>query len=319
MFDTFFHKSFRHNRYMEIIDKLINSLEVRVEPFAICDVRCGNHLNIESDEYTTIHYVLAGTGNLIINRNKKIDLQSDQMILIPKGLEQRIESLKSDSESVSKPSLCLQPAESIHWLKAGSGTTDIILACGRIHVTYGHDVNIFDFLAEPLIKSFQESNYIRNAFEAMLLEFSKPQLGTIALASTLMKQCLILLLRRLHAEQDWRIPWLAVVENPRLENALRAILDAPEKNHTVEMLAELSFMSRSTFTEHFTKAFGQPPHDFLTNYRLRRAAQLLSTSNIAVETIANQVGYHSRSSFSRAFKSLYKEDPTTYRNNKNFV
>ncbi len=82
----------------------------------------------------------------------------------------------------------------------------MILACGRVHVTYSHSVDVFSLLAEPLIESFRDFVYIRGAFEAMLVELSKPQLGTLALASTLMKQCLILLLRRLHEHKDWCFP-----------------------------------------------------------------------------------------------------------------
>ncbi len=300
---------------MEITDKLLNALEVRVEPFAICDVRCGYHLDIAPDDYNTIHYMLAGHGQLSSNNGKAISLEADQMILVPAGVSQRIESLQDSSRRSTASSLCLQPTEDMHWLKAGEGATDVVLACGRVHASYGQGVDIFSLLAEPLVESFQDSIYIRGAFEAMLAEFSRPQLGTLALASTLMKQCLILLLRRLHEQQDWRFPWLAILENPRLENALRVMLDAPEKQHRVEELAELACMSRSSFSEHFTKAFGQPPHEFLTNYRLRRAAQLLTTGDLPIKNIADRVGYQSRSSFSRAFKSLYAVDPAAYRKN----
>lgn len=305
--------NFKHNPPMDITDKLLNALEVRVEPFAICDVRCGCHLDVNAEACTTIHYTLSGSGQITVNKDKVVQLRADQIILIPPGMSQRIESKKPDDFSTTRPSHCLKPADGLHWLKAGNGNTDIILACGRIHVTYGKDLDIFGLLAEPIVESFQDSIYIRGAFEAMLHEFSSPKLGTLALTSTLMKQCLILLLRRLHEQQDWRIPWLAVLDNPRLENALRAMLDAPEKNHRVEDLAELAFMSRSSFTEHFTKTFGQPPHDFLTNYRLRRAAQLLTTSELPVKNVADKVGYQSRSSFSRAFKTMYGQDPASYR------
>jgi AraC-like DNA-binding protein len=298
---------------MDISDKLLSSLEVSVEPFAICDVRCGYHLDIEPDDHNTIHYMLAGKGRLVTGDGKVIPLQSDEMILLPSGVSHRIQSLQSSTVETSTSSICLQPSADLRWLKSGEGATDVILACGRVHVTYGHSVDVFSLLAEPLIESFRDSIYIRGAFEAMLVEFSKPQLGTLALASTLMKQCLILLLRRLHEQKDWRSPWLTLLDNPRLENPLRIMLDTPEKSHNVEELAELACMSRSSFTEHFTRAFGLPPHEFLTNHRLRRAAQLLMTGDLPIKNIADKVGYQSRSSFSRAFKLMYSIDPTAYR------
>ena len=302
-----------HNSRMDITDRLLSALEVQVEPFAICDVRCGCQLDIQGDDHNTIHYALAGRGLLSTDKGESIPLDTDQMILVPRGTAQRVTSQKS-TEAVDLDSpLCVQPADGLHWLKAGSGTPDIVLACGRIVVTWGQDVDIFGLLVEPIVESFADSEFIRTAFETMLREFSQPQLGTLAMASTLMKQCLILLLRRLHERRDWRIPWLAVLDNPRLEQPLRAMLDSPEKNHRVEDLADLAYMSRSSFSEHFSRTFGQPPHEFLAGFRLRRAAQLLANSDLPVKLVADRVGYQSRSSFSRAFKSAYGKDPAGYR------
>ena len=298
---------------MEITGKLLNALEVKVEPFAICDIRRGCYLNIEADNYNTIHYTLAGSGILMADGGAEIPLQTDQMILVPRGVRQRIESTRSKDQGSAESSIYLQPNKSLHWLKGGEGPTDIVLACGRIHVTYGQDVDIFNMLNEPLVEPFGDSAYIRGAFEEMLHEFGNPQLGTLALTSSLMKQCLIMLLRRLHSRQDRRIPWLAVLDNPRLEQALRVMFDEPNKKHRVEDLADQACMSRSSFSEYFMRTFGQPPHEFLTNYRLRQAAQMLSLGELPVGIIANRVGYQSRSSFSRAFKALYGNDPASYR------
>lgn len=148
---------FAHNAAMDITDKLLNALEVRVEPFAICDVRCGRHLDVKAEACTTIHYTLSGNGQITVNKDKVIPLKADQIILIPPGMSQRIESQQSDNFIGTKPSHCLKPAEGLHWLKAGTGDTDIILACGRIHVTYGKDLDIFGLLAEPIVESFQNS------------------------------------------------------------------------------------------------------------------------------------------------------------------
>lgn len=298
---------------MELTDALLSALEVVVEPFAVCDVRGGQYLDLEPDASNSIHYVLSGSGRLLSAGYAAIDLQVDQMVLIPKGLSHRIESRQIEELSENKASLCLQPSESLTWLQSGDGGTDIVLACGRIHATYGQDIDIFDLLDQPLLQSFESSEYIRGSFQAMLREFCEPQLGTMALTSSLMKQCLIMLLRQLQQQQDRRIPWLAVLDSPGLQKALKAIFNTPEKNLRVEELADLAHMSRSAFSEHFAKVLGLPPHEFLANYRLKRAALLLQTTNLPVNSIADQVGYKSRSSFSRAFKSVYQVDPATYR------
>jgi AraC-like DNA-binding protein len=299
---------------MNITDTLLGGLDVSIEPFAVCDVRAGRYMDLQADASVAIHYVLSGTGKLTTARGDMVDLAADQMILVPKGLSHRIESNAPITQSdYSASSDCLQPSESLAWLKAGEGNTDVVLACGRIKATYGNEVDIFNLLDQPLEESFSEMAHIRGAFQAMLQELCNPQLGTLALTSTLMKQCLILFLRRIQERQDSRIPWLAVLNNRGLQLALQAIISEPAKQFSVEDLAEIAAMSRSTFSEQFSKALGQSPHVFLRTYRLQSAARLLSCTDKPVESVASQVGFSSRSSFSRAFKSVYGCDPATYR------
>jgi AraC family transcriptional activator of mtrCDE len=108
----------------------------------------------------------------------------------------------------------------LRWQRAGSGGEDLILACGRLHVTYGQEIDLFGMLNKPLAESFEESVVLRSVFEAILQEFSSPKIGTVALTGTLMKQCLILLLRRLQENRDTRIPWIAVLHEKGLQRAL---------------------------------------------------------------------------------------------------
>ena len=78
---------------MDITDKLLNALEVRVEPFAICDVRHGSHLDVGAEECTTIHYTLAGNGEITANGNETIRLETDQVILIPPSFRYHVLSM----------------------------------------------------------------------------------------------------------------------------------------------------------------------------------------------------------------------------------
>ena len=298
---------------MQLTDTFLGALDVQVEPFAICDVRSGSYLDLAADQSTTIHYVLTGSGSLISGSGEVIDLQPDQMVLIPEGLTQHIESRHSSGTAKTTSTLCSQPADNIEWLKSGTGDTDLLLACGRIQATLGQGVDVFNLLDQPIVESFEDSEFIRLAFESILREFCQPQLGTHAIAGSLMKQCLILMMRRLHEKNDWRLPWLAVLDNPGLQSALSVMLKSPELNHRVDDLADLACMSRSSFSEHFTRALGQAPHEFISSYRLKRAAWLLATTSLPVKSIAAKVGYKSRSSFSRAFKTHYQQDPAGYR------
>jgi transcriptional regulator GlxA family with amidase domain len=72
-------------------------------------------------------------------------------------------------------------------------------------------------------------------------------------------------------------------------------------------------MSRSAFSEHFSKTFGRTAMEFVKGVRLRRAAELLVTTKRPIKAIAVDVGYHSRSHFTRAFKETHGLNPAAYR------
>lgn len=52
---------------------------------------------------------------------------------------------------------------------------------------------------------------------------------------------------------------------------------------------------------------------YLTEYRLTRAAELLGISNFSIEIVAEYSGYHDPLVFSKAFKRKFALTPSQYR------
>jgi AraC family transcriptional activator of mtrCDE len=72
-------------------------------------------------------------------------------------------------------------------------------------------------------------------------------------------------------------------------------------------------MSRSKFAKVFQETLGTPPIEFVTRARLTQARDLLVTTSMPISTIANRVGFASRSHFSRAFRNAFGSDPSGMR------
>ena len=53
--------------------------------------------------------------------------------------------------------------------------------------------------------------------------------------------------------------------------------------------------------------------DYLKTLRLRRAAELLSGSDLPIKVVTGRVGFESRSYFTRAFRAFSGLHPTEYR------
>lgn len=106
---------------------------------------------------------------------------------------------------------------------------------------------------------------------------------------------------------------MSALDDPRLARVVQTILDNPDQSHTLESLADVAHMSRSTFIRHFSQCFGRTPMDYLRDVRLRRGAQLLQVSGQSVDGIAGKVGFASRSHFSHAFQEQYGCSPMEFR------
>jgi AraC-like DNA-binding protein len=87
----------------------------------------------------------------------------------------------------------------------------------------------------------------------------------------------------------------------------------PDQNWTAEQLAGLVGLSRSAFAERFTTLIGQPPMQYLGQWRMQLAAQRLRASRDPLARIAAEIGYDSEAAFSRAFKRQYGEPPAAWR------
>ncbi|MGO2880405.1 MAG: GlxA family transcriptional regulator [Halomonas sp.] len=96
----------------------------------------------------------------------------------------------------------------------------------------------------------------------------------------------------------------------RLLDYLRENLSA---SHTIDELAERTAMSRRTFTRNFQKATGMTVVAWLVSERLRRGRELLETTSLSVEAIAEKAGFHTATSFRQHFRQRHQVSPRDWR------
>ena len=87
------------------------------------------------------------------------------------------------------------------------------------------------------------------------------------------------------------------------------------QNHiTVEEIASVCGINRSYFGKIFRKSIGRSPQEFLMNYRMVKATELLKLTSLSIAEIGSAVGYENQLHFSRAFKTVYGISPRQWRN-----
>lgn len=103
--------------------------------------------------------------------------------------------------------------------------------------------------------------------------------------------------------------WVAALRDPRLGRALAAMHREPGRDWTVARLAAEAGTSRSVFAERFLAATGMTPLRYVTELRMRLAAEWIGRDRVPIDVAAERLGYASQAAFSRAYKRLRGQPP----------
>lgn len=98
-----------------------------------------------------------------------------------------------------------------------------------------------------------------------------------------------------------------------MEKAVRFFHENLAKNIEVEAFAKQLHMSTCWFIRSFREYAGMPPGRYLTDIRIRKAKELLESTDYSVGEIGGIIGYENPLYFSRIFKKTAGVSPAEYR------
>jgi transcriptional regulator GlxA family with amidase domain len=107
--------------------------------------------------------------------------------------------------------------------------------------------------------------------------------------------------------------FLAALRDKRIHKALTLIHLEPNFNWSIASLGERVGMSRATLVRHFQSSVGLAPMAYILNWRMMKAYNLVKYSNTNLEQIAEQVGFASARTLSKAFQRQYTITPSEMR------
>src|SRR5947209_2176544 len=150
-----------------------------------------------------------------------------------------------------------------------------------------------------------------------LAEARSPRPGGQGVLAKLSEVLFIEVLRLYMNEQgEGRTGWLAGVGDRIVGAALNALHRRPAHPWTLEELASEAATSRSVLAERFQHLVGSSPMQYLTQWRMLLAANLLARSNAPLARIAEDVGYQTDTAFSRAFRREFGAPPAAWRRSR---
>lgn len=192
-------------------------------------------------------------------------------------------------------------------LAAGAGEAGASITCGYFEFGDAAADPILDALPDIVLVRAHETAEPERIVDLVRLIAAETQARDRDGAFVLDKlaEALFAMVVRAHLQSpEGKRDFLAALANPCLARALAAIHREPDRDWHVDTLAKIANMSRTAFASKFAERVGTPPVRYLAEWRMRRAADLLSDRRYSVDAIAARSGYRSSAAFRRAFKRL---------------
>jgi AraC-like DNA-binding protein len=195
--------------------------------------------------------------------------------------------------------------------RADAATT---LVCGFI----GCDVRPFNPLIATLPRLIHlpasGGEWSQQFVQLAATETASKRPGSEALLERMSEMMFVDAIRR-HVEQmpEQSTGWLAGLRDRFVGRSLALLHERPAAAWTVEELSRQVGLSRSALHERFVELIGQPPMQYLTQWRMQLASRLLRDTRASVASVGLDVGYESEAAFARAFKRFVGTPPAAWR------
>src|ERR1019366_5462889 len=176
----------------------------------------------------------------------------------------------------------------------GGGGAPTTIVCGSLSFDRASLKPITQLLPSfILIKAEQARTLaLHNTMQALASEMAEQAPGSEVVATRLAEVLFIQVLRAHIASGPERNKgWLRAVFDPQMGTPLSAIHDRVNTPWTVESLAEAAGMSRSAFAARFKELLRQTPLEYVTEWRMQKAMQLLQQRDKKLVDVARLVGY----------------------------
>lgn len=113
-------------------------------------------------------------------------------------------------------------------------------------------------------------------------------------------------------------PFAALTRSRQVEDAVVArcqewIARNYDQDAPVAGMVQLSGLAERSFKRRFAKATGMSPIEYVHTLRLEESKQVLETTSLSIEAVANEVGYEDASFFGRLFRRKVGLTPAQYR------
>jgi AraC-like DNA-binding protein len=269
-----------------------------------------------AERVVIFHLITEGECFVEIDAEAPVLLSAGDVVVFPHGHAHRMSSqpgLEPASGARLENVLARRPRKLVY----GGGGRTTRLVCGYLAC----DARLARMLLGGLpsllkvsVRGSSAGTWLEASVQYALTEVHSPRPGGAGVLAKLAEVLFIEVLRLYMNEPGAdRSGWLTAVRDRIVGAALTQLHARPAHAWTLETLARAAGTSRSVLAERFQHLVGSPPMEYLTQWRMLLAGNLLSRSNAPLARIAEDVGYQTDTAFIRAFRREYGMPPATWR------
>ena len=269
-----------------------------------------------AEHLISYHIITDGVCYGGLHGEKPVELGPTDVIVFPHGDPHLISSAPGVkfTPNINSTQLVRYPT-TVHLGAAGPPSTSFI--CGFLGCDRGPFNPLLASLPRVMHLRGMSKNWIGGFTQQLVDESRNGRAGSESVLTRLAEVMFIEVLRRYVDElPPGQTGWLAGLQDAMVGRVLMLLHSRPAHPWTLPDLAREAATSRSALAERFTALIGQPPIQYLTQWRMQVAANLLVQSGAKVSAIGAQVGYDSEAAFSRAFKKATGSAPGAWREGK---
>ena len=237
--------------------------------------------------------------NVKISNNRKTSMFELELPICESG----ISYIGSNSAPITENLIiCAKPGQTRH--------TKFPFKCYFVHMIL-HEGILFDTLMNtPDFFETDRRELYKGIFEKMIKRHS-----TLAKSDTIMLQSLVLeLIYTISRDTARLVRGKSGIDtpSPAVEKTINYIKNNLTEDLSLEALASSVSLSPIHFHNIFKRAVGKTLRDYVEEQRLKKAVELLISTNYSLTKIAFECGFSSQSYFSYVFKRKMKKTPREY-------
>lgn len=252
-----------------------------------------------------LHLVTQGSFFLETADEPAIEIRTGELLLMPHGKGHRMADAPARP---CKPLFDLpvqRMSDRYEILRHGGGGDHTQVLCAAVRFEHPNASHLLNVLPSRIVLDAQQpaEPWIKAILDLIAAEAIAIKPG----GETVMTRLADVLV--IHAIRQWiasttaaESGWLAALRDQQIGTSLMQIHREPQRDWTVERLAQEAGMSRSAFAAKFTQMVGETAMRYVTRWRMNIAKSRLHQEDVSLAELAEDLGYRSEAAFCRAFK-----------------